>query len=345
MAMSRVDVVVPCYNYGRFLRDCVKSVTSQRDVDVRVLIIDDCSSDDTPTVGAELALADHRVTFRRHEQNRGHIATYNEGLLEWARGDYCLLLSADDMLAPGALWRAASVMDAHPTVGLVFGDAPKTIEPEALFGQFTEPATYRTRIYGGRQFLELVSREAWNLVPTPTALVRTALQKTIGGYRHELPHSGDMEMWLRCGAHGDVAGLDATQAFYRLHRTQMSTGYVGVDDLRGVRAAFESVFTTFGGQIADVEGLRRLAGRGLALRTLRIAGRLFESGAADRCQAHVDLAVEFDAHVVAEREWRSLRYKRLLGPRIWGLVKPIAQALRSIARKPTLSKPPIAVGA
>ena len=44
---------------------------------------------------------------RRHEVNQGHIATYNEGLLEWAKADYTVLLSADDLLAPGALARAA----------------------------------------------------------------------------------------------------------------------------------------------------------------------------------------------------------------------------------------------
>ena len=54
-----------------------------------------------PEVGDALARADGRVEFRRHDRNRGHIATYNEGLA-WARGDYTVLLSADDLLAGGA---------------------------------------------------------------------------------------------------------------------------------------------------------------------------------------------------------------------------------------------------
>src|SRR4051794_4607901 len=128
--MSRVDVVIPCYNYGRFLRDCVASVLGQAGVDVRVLVIDDCSKDDTPAVGAVLAAADARVEFRRHAVNRGHIATYNEGLLEWAAGDYALLLSADDLLIPGALARAAALMDAHPEVGMTYGWEIKTPHPE-----------------------------------------------------------------------------------------------------------------------------------------------------------------------------------------------------------------------
>src|SRR3954471_18429980 len=108
--MSRVDVIVPCYNYAHFLRECVSSLLSQEGVDVRVLIIDDCSPDNTPEVAAKLLAKDRRVEYRRHEINIGHIATYNEGL-EWGTGAYMLLLSADDMLTPGAFRRAARLMD------------------------------------------------------------------------------------------------------------------------------------------------------------------------------------------------------------------------------------------
>src|SRR5262249_2335677 len=76
--MASVDVIVPCYNYGRFLEECVRSVLNQDGVDVKVLIIDDASSDNTPEVGRALAAADPRVEYRRHAANQGHIATYNE---------------------------------------------------------------------------------------------------------------------------------------------------------------------------------------------------------------------------------------------------------------------------
>ena len=50
----------------------------------------------------------------------GHIATYNEGLLEWADCDYTVLMSADDRLTPGALRRATDLFDSHPDVGFVY---------------------------------------------------------------------------------------------------------------------------------------------------------------------------------------------------------------------------------
>ena len=86
--MSSIDVIVPCYNYAHYLRECVESVLGQSHSDVRVLIIDDASPDDTANVAAALSAADARVAVITHERNKGHIATYNEGI-EWAAADIC----------------------------------------------------------------------------------------------------------------------------------------------------------------------------------------------------------------------------------------------------------------
>src|SRR5689334_16159119 len=108
--MAKVDIVVPCYNYGLFLEGCVRSVLEQSFGDLRVLIIDDASSDDSASAAQRLVHADPRVSVISHPENWGHIATYNQGI-EWASSDYFLLLSADDLLVSGALERAVQVMD------------------------------------------------------------------------------------------------------------------------------------------------------------------------------------------------------------------------------------------
>ena len=223
--MSSVDVIVPCYRYGHLLRECVESVLTQSLKDVRVLILDDASPDNAHEVGAELAREDLRVTLVRHQVNKGHIATYNEGI-DWVSADYMLLLSADDYLLPGALERAATLLDAHSEVGFVFGravelnaDGTRT-ETEPVAGKAgTSPALVLT----GIQFIELTGPR--NIVPTPTAVVRTALQKRVGGYCIELPHAGDMEMWLRLAANASVGILEALQAVYRRHAVNMSHAY------------------------------------------------------------------------------------------------------------------------
>src|SRR5580700_673183 len=179
--MSRIDVVIPCYNYARYLRTCVNSVLSQSGVDVRVLVIDDASSDDSAEVGRELAAANQAVEFRRHEANKGHIATYNEGLIEWSTGEYSVLLSADDILAPGSLCRAVGIMEADKSVGMVYG---RTIHfaQEAELPSIDAGKLDFTR-WSGARWLESRCRAGHNVITSPEVVVRGSVQRAVGGYR------------------------------------------------------------------------------------------------------------------------------------------------------------------
>lgn len=164
--MSQVDVIVPCYGYGHFLEECVDSVLAQEGVVVRVLILDDASPDRTAEVAAGLAAGDGRVAFRRHAANRGHIATYNEGLA-WASSEYTLLLDADDVLTPGALLRAARLMDDHPEVGMCYGRARITRDPgKEPFD--AAPDTAAWRVVAGPEWIEGFCAKGLNPVFQPT---------------------------------------------------------------------------------------------------------------------------------------------------------------------------------
>ena len=260
-----VTIVVPCYNYGRYLRQCVYSILTQ-DVDLNVDIIDDASTDDTESIGSALASEDQRVTYQRHVRNLGHIATYNEGL-QRADGTYSLLLSADDMLAPGALRRAVDVLEAYPDVALLHGavvqfrDVPPP-DPSSR-------ALPTVRMWEGAEFITHCCKEIWNPVNTPTAVVRTATQKAVGGYLSDLPFAADLEMWMRLATRGRVAEImDSIQAYYRVHDNNMSKQYWNdslVND-REVRAAFDTFLTNSAGFMEDREELRRQCSRSLAER-------------------------------------------------------------------------------
>ncbi|MGO4433768.1 glycosyltransferase family 2 protein, partial [Paenarthrobacter sp. RAF9] len=131
-APPTVSVVVPCYNYGHYLPQAVGSALAQEGVDVEVIVVDDASTDGSAAVAWRLASSDPRISVVHHATNQGHIATYNDGLAR-AGGRYVTLLSADDLLAPGALARAAALMEANPRVGMVYG-LPKdfTDQPPAV---------------------------------------------------------------------------------------------------------------------------------------------------------------------------------------------------------------------
>jgi glycosyltransferase involved in cell wall biosynthesis len=274
--LAKVDIVVPCYNYARFLEQCVRSVLDQSHDDLRVLIIDDASSDDTKTVAQDLAQRDTRVNFIVHRENQGHIRTFNEGIA-WASADYFLLLSADDLLMPCALERALSIMNKNPDVVLTHGDYAVWHSDGNTIEVSTEPSFEWRR----QNLIEEMCRTGINFVATPTAIVRTGAQKAAGGYRLHLHHSGDMEMWLRLAALGAVVEIDAVQAIYRKHSGAMSNAYYGLAiaaDYLQRKAAFESFFNEYGSIVADSERLREVSTRNLGEQGCQSAVRLLRRG-------------------------------------------------------------------
>jgi glycosyltransferase involved in cell wall biosynthesis len=315
MPASRVSVVIPCCNYGRYLRECVSSVVEQTGVDVRVLIVDDASTDDSASVASELAAGDPRIELRRHAVNHGHIATYNEGL-QWATDPYTLLLSADDLLTPGALQRACTLLEAHPEVGFVYGrplvfrDDQRRPQPANGPGRWT--------IRRGRDWFAARCRTGENCIQSPEVVVRSRLLQQLGGYRDELPHTADFEMWMRLALYADVGYItDAHQAYYRDHATSLRHQRFGTPlaDLMQFRAAFEILFHDHGTAIVDRPCLEALARRALARRALRAACRIYDWGPLDLTQVagleSLALSLCPDAEVLGEA--RGLRWRKQLG--------------------------------
>jgi glycosyltransferase involved in cell wall biosynthesis len=314
---ASVDVVIPCYNYARYLRGCVRSVLNQSGVSVRVLVIDDASSDATSEVGRELEASDGRVKFRRHEINRGHIATYNEGLIGWSTADYTVLLSADDMLAPGSLSRAVSLMEADKSVGLVYGSTTHFKKEDEIPLGNARRFTY-TR-WSGAEWLERRCRAGYNVITSPEVVVRGSVQRAVGGYRAELPHAGDLEMWLRIAAVSNIAYVRGVpQAFYRVHAaSMMRTVYRGSFlDLRQRKGAFDGFFEHNRHAVPNADRLSELANRALAREALWDACRAYDRNEVE--ESHIEELVEFALATYSAApsltEFAALRRRRLLGP-------------------------------
>ena len=149
-----------------------------------------------------------------------------------------LLLSADDYLLPNALQHGAALFRALPQVGMVYGACLElsTGHERASFEQ-------REGSSSTMSGLEFVRRSRGrNIVPTPTAMVRTTVQRLVGPYRPELPHSGDMELWLRCAARAPIAVTDRFLAVKRIHDANMTYIYASswLNDCVHRHAAVES---------------------------------------------------------------------------------------------------------
>lgn len=315
--MTSVSVLIPCYKYGHFLETAVSSVLDdQVGVDVRVLIIDDASPDDSAEMALKIAARDPRVEVIVHDTNKGNIATFNEGLLEWADGDYCALVSADDQLTPGALRRARDLLDAHPSVGFVYGHA-------LWFKDGDDLPKARVNVRGwsvrpGRAWLAALFRQGENPITSPEVVMRTSVLKEVGGFDPRLPHAADMELWMRLAANADVGfvrGVD--QAYYRLHQENMRKGYSRLADLRERRAVYETVLDAYGDRLPDAAGLSEAVRRQLAREALWESGRAYGWAGAEHAQVDELAAFATDCWPRVSRLplYRTLQSRKRIGPR------------------------------
>jgi glycosyltransferase involved in cell wall biosynthesis len=300
-----VSVVLPCYNYGDYLPTAVTSVLEQPGVDIELIVIDDASLDGSADVVRSLA-ADDRIHPILHSSNRGHIATYNEGL-QIAGGEYVVLLSADDALTPGSLLRATALLESHPSVGFVYGFPVE-------FADALPPVAGDVRdwtIWPGGEWIKRICRTGRNSIFSPEVVMRSSVQRDIGGYDPELPLSGDLEMWLRAGAVSDVGRINgAAQAYYRVHDTNMHlTTYSGlITDLEARLAAFEKALTRSASHLSRSGELRATARYALALDALDNAARTLDRGEAESGLArdYMTFACHAWPQISETRRWRVL---------------------------------------
>jgi glycosyltransferase involved in cell wall biosynthesis len=328
-----VTIVMPCYNYGHFLPDALASVLEQPGVDVDVMLIDDASPDGSAEVVRKLAATDDRIQPILHSTNHGHIATYNEGVLH-AKGDYVVMLSADDRLTPGALARATALFEARPSVGMVYGHP-------ISFAEDPPPVRPRVRnwtVWTGGEWIRRRCETGRNCILNPEVVMRTSVQKEIGGYDPEQPHAGDLEMWLRAASVSDIGRVNGpAQAFYRIHPKSMSrTTYAGhITDLEGKLLAFRTVLVGPQARVPDGEALYARARRALATSALELARSAQLHGRADRepVDDYLAFTVRVWPSMRGTREWRALARSGSVDPdRLDARVRRLAERMEWHAR-------------
>src|SRR5262249_39283856 len=119
VAVPRLSIVLPNYNYARYLDERIQSLLAQTYRDFELLILDDASRDNSRAV-IERYVHDRRVRVRYYAENSG--STYprwNDGAA-MATGEYLLIAGADDSCHPTMAEKLLAKLEAHPSVGLAY---------------------------------------------------------------------------------------------------------------------------------------------------------------------------------------------------------------------------------
>src|SRR5262245_46415024 len=213
--MARVSVIIPTHNRAEFLRTAIQSVLDQTFQDLEIIVVDDASTDHTPSVVA--SFEDPRVSYVRHAANRQVAEARNTGV-QRARGELIAFLDDDDRWSPTTLAEQVEILDASaPTVGAVY----------TAFEQVdTTTKKIVATIRPGKRghILHELCEKNW-IGTASTVCVRRECFDRVGLFDTSLEFGEEYDMWIRIAHAFDFRYIDKVLVRYGVHANRLSTNY------------------------------------------------------------------------------------------------------------------------
>jgi GT2 family glycosyltransferase len=213
-----MSVVIPSYNYGPYLHLAIGSALTQEVAGLEVLVLDNASTDETPTAVSSF-LSDPRFRYMRNSRNIGGITNWRNAEM-LASGELFTILSADDFLLPGQLGRMQAVLHANPDTALGYCPCMAVNERSQPTGVLSHAGHPPATCIGTRdEWLHLLHFDCF-ITPSAAVIRRTAIDQ-VGRMDPSLHGAIDWDLWVRIAQAGlKFAFFQDPLVCYRLHAEQ-----------------------------------------------------------------------------------------------------------------------------
>jgi glycosyltransferase involved in cell wall biosynthesis len=188
--MPKVSVVLTSFNHEKYIREAIDSTLAQTFADFELIILDDCSSDNSWALINQYS--DSRIKAFRNDVNKGPVEGLNKAISELAAGEYIAIHHSDDAWEPDKLGKQVAYLDANPEIGAVFTWAQIIDEN----GTKLENSWFDQKNKTRWQWLNQLFLEQ-NHLNHPSVLIRSQCYQDVGMYRYSLAQTPDAEMWSR----------------------------------------------------------------------------------------------------------------------------------------------------
>jgi len=216
-----VTICIPTYNHAHFLPTAIRSALAQSERDLELLVVDNCSTDDTEAVVAEFCRADSRLRYVRNETNLGLVGNLNR-CLELARGGYVKYLLADDLLEPDCVRTMLAAMASTP--GVVLVACQRQLVDMELMPIRVAGLRDRKGLLDGRRMIGYTLFNG-NYIGEPTGTLFRK-EDALRGFSADFKRLVDVEMWFHLLEQGDLLYLDQPLVQVRQHDSQETHGII-----------------------------------------------------------------------------------------------------------------------
>jgi glycosyltransferase involved in cell wall biosynthesis len=217
--LPKVSVLVPTYNYGRYLPETIESVLAQDFQDFELIIVDDCSRDNSAAVIKHYAGLDDRIRYKVNPKNLGMVANWNY-CLSLARGEYIKFLFGDDTLADRqALKKMVAMLDENPSAVLAVS-ARNILDEHSRITEIMDHLGENGR-QAGRDIIVRCLETNANLVGEPS-VVMMRKRDAARGFNPNYRQLTDLEMWFHLLEKGDAIYTSEPLCSFRKHALQQT---------------------------------------------------------------------------------------------------------------------------
>ena len=233
-----VSVLMSVYDGELYLRKAVESILDQTFRDFEFIVINDSSTDHS----AEIVTSydDRRIRYYENGQNMGLARALNRGL-SLARGEHIARMDQDDISLPERLAKQVEFLETHPEVG-VLGSAFQIIDEQGT-------PNHTKRFPAEHGFLR------WCLcfgspIAHPTVMMRTALVREVSGYRTDIRHAEDYDLWWQLSKTTDLCNLQEVLLLYRHNEGSISQVHSTEQRRNGIRISQLIMSETLGENVS-----------------------------------------------------------------------------------------------
>jgi glycosyltransferase involved in cell wall biosynthesis len=198
----KVSIITPSFNQGQFLEASIRSVLEQNYPNIEYIIVDGGSKDESVKI---IKRYEDRLAFWVSEKDKGHADALNKGFSH-ATGEILAWLNSDDTYFPNAVSEAVTILESHPEVGMVYGDADLIDDSGATVGQFGSKQTNYQRMLRGSVH-----------IPQATTFFRANLWHQVGPLDLSLFFSFDYDLWVRLAKVSQLLYVPKRWAKFRIH--------------------------------------------------------------------------------------------------------------------------------
>lgn len=217
-----VSVCIPAYNSSRYIAGTIESVLNQTYRNIEVVVVDDCSKDNT--VEIIKSIKDSRVRLICNEKNLGMTGNWNKCIRE-SKGKYVKLLPGDDFIYKDCIERSLAVLKKHKEVSLVVVGSHLVDDDNKVIGKYAHWPNEGI-IKGERIAKKSVMLNNFFGNPVCALFRREDFEKT-GCFDPNIPYILDFDLWLSLSAIGNVAVIKEKLSAFRV-RKDSNTGVLTV---------------------------------------------------------------------------------------------------------------------